>query len=345
MIKKLLSLTLVLFLVHQSVIGQNSQTFFQIVNTTDLVKLTYDSEKVEFETLDFNVSEPIHLLSYDQESSLLIAVTHHNNRLLKINQEGKIVSNEVMRGLPPYMVESFVISTMDDKGNMYLGGIQKKVWFKYNLKTKRMSRVHFYQKMPTIYDAAFDKTSNSLLSITQSGKLVRFEIDTRSVIQMDVNFPEGPYGSVWIDENNVIYGFNNATSKIFKYDASNKLKGQAIEVCDAPYKSKFNDGAAVIRMDEIKEITKEASEFAGELFVLYPNPNDGNFTVSFSEEVPKNSTIKIYDLNGRLVHKQKYPKGSRDSHLDLRHKLSTGGYVVSLEHKNGLLGTKRLIVQ
>lgn len=347
MYKKILGLLFISVCFYQSSFGQEVQTFFQIVNTTDLVKLSYDSENIDFETLDFSVNEPIHLLSYDQESSLLCAITHRSQMLLKIDLDGKIISREKINGLPKYYAESFVISAMDDEGNMFIGGINKKRWYKINVNSKKVERIHFRNRMPAIYDVAYDKRSNSLYGIAQSGELVRFDLQSKSVVKEKVKFAPGPYGSVWQDETNAIYGFNNKTSRIYKYDS---LSGQVIEVCVAPYKSAYNDGTAVIGLKKTEDMNQQETIKASNLLVdefvmiVYPNPSQGDFAIAFSSEIPENSLLKIHDLNGRIVFNENCPKDTKLHYLNLSNMLNPGAYVLTVESEDSLLGTQRIII-
>ncbi len=73
-------------------------------------------------------------------------------------------------------------------------------------------------------------------------------------------------------------------------------------------------------------------------FVLFPNPNKGNFTVQFNSDTNKEVNISVNDLSGRLIFSNKYNNPglfSEKLHLE---NLQTGVYLVTVQD-----GTKKIV--
>ncbi|MCZ2248050.1 MAG: T9SS type A sorting domain-containing protein, partial [Bacteroidia bacterium] len=56
---------------------------------------------------------------------------------------------------------------------------------------------------------------------------------------------------------------------------------------------------------------------------LFPNPNNGNFCVEFTEQ-KISGVLEIYDLNGQLMHSEYVAPWSNIKNINLEHKLSNG---------------------
>ncbi|MEX1192188.1 MAG: M28 family peptidase [Brumimicrobium sp.] len=78
---------------------------------------------------------------------------------------------------------------------------------------------------------------------------------------------------------------------------------------------------------------------------LYPNPSDGQFTLSY--DVPENCKfrIEIYDLNGKLLSKKivEAQKGSSEEALNFKN-ISSGEYIVNIISTD-FTETKRMIIE
>jgi hypothetical protein len=77
-------------------------------------------------------------------------------------------------------------------------------------------------------------------------------------------------------------------------------------------------------------------------FAVYPNPNNGSFTVSYIQEVPE-FTLYIYNYYGKLILTKKIECGpSCESSLDLRH-LGKGMYIIKTISERGISSGKLLV--
>jgi len=77
-----------------------------------------------------------------------------------------------------------------------------------------------------------------------------------------------------------------------------------------------------------------------EFFNLYPNPNDGRFTINFTSPlVSVNYTVTIVNLIGRTVYQEKLSKDDDVMQFDLSH-LNPGIYVVMISGDTILMTQK-----
>lgn len=74
-------------------------------------------------------------------------------------------------------------------------------------------------------------------------------------------------------------------------------------------------------------------------FKLYPNPNDGNFYLEFSDELNSSIKISIDDLNGKRVY-----EGEHNSRINLLNlNLPAGLYLIKIESKKNSFDQKIII--
>jgi hypothetical protein len=79
-----------------------------------------------------------------------------------------------------------------------------------------------------------------------------------------------------------------------------------------------------------------------EYFNLYPNPNDGRFSINFTSPlVAENYTITIFNLIGRTVYREELSKDNNVRQFDLSH-LNPGIYIVTIT-TNEILLTQKFI--
>ena len=63
---------------------------------------------------------------------------------------------------------------------------------------------------------------------------------------------------------------------------------------------------------------------------LFPNPNDGNFTLRFNSTLGKKGSLYVHNIHGQLMYKQSISEWTNECDLHLKDKLTAGAYIVSL---------------
>ncbi|MFN4298182.1 MAG: fibronectin type III domain-containing protein [Thermaurantimonas sp.] len=106
----------------------------------------------------------------------------------------------------------------------------------------------------------------------------------------------------------------------------------------------FNKCGSATTCDTLKFSIGLAENTLGHLLKLYPNPSDGRFELTFSDDLSE-LPIRIIDLTGRTVHTAliNSANGIFRHSFDLR-KLPAGTYFVQIESSAGTL-SRRFIVQ
>jgi Secretion system C-terminal sorting domain len=95
-----------------------------------------------------------------------------------------------------------------------------------------------------------------------------------------------------------------------------------------------------VQTSEASTAPKTIQSISENLFTLYPNPTEGNFTLRFEDEGIK--TIYIYDLLGNRL----YSNQSNEIQVEIKTlDLSAGQYLVKVISDNNLQQVKRLVVR
>ncbi|MCX8148144.1 fibronectin type III domain-containing protein [Thermaurantimonas aggregans] len=106
----------------------------------------------------------------------------------------------------------------------------------------------------------------------------------------------------------------------------------------------FNNCGSVTTCDTLKFSIGLAENILGHLLKLYPNPSDGRFELTFSDDLNE-LPVRIIDLTGRTMHTARITSanGQFNHAFDLR-RLPAGTYFVQIETTAGTL-TRRIILQ
>lgn len=88
------------------------------------------------------------------------------------------------------------------------------------------------------------------------------------------------------------------------------------------------------------DITLSTEEFSQKYLTVYPNPSSGIFNISSNQNI-ENASIKVFDLNGRMIYQLK--KNSENKVLNLTHS-QNGIYILNIENE-GYNYTQKIIKQ
>mgnify|MGYP003682993909 CR=1 FL=1 len=85
-------------------------------------------------------------------------------------------------------------------------------------------------------------------------------------------------------------------------------------------------------------------EFALENFSLYPNPNKGDFSLSFNSQSGEDINVNVYDISGRLVHTKNYNATATFNENISLNNVSAGMYLITVTDQDRTV-TKKLIIE
>ncbi len=86
------------------------------------------------------------------------------------------------------------------------------------------------------------------------------------------------------------------------------------------------------------------SELNADGLLLYPNPSDGQITLSFLKNQEEEAMIKVSNVLGEIVHSELMPASRSDVHtLNLGH-LGNGTYVLTIENKHTII-YRRIVIK
>ena len=81
--------------------------------------------------------------------------------------------------------------------------------------------------------------------------------------------------------------------------------------------------------------TPPVVDLQDEIFVLYPNPNNGRFTVGIRLKEVQDVTLKVYGLYAPgMILEEKTVKGQQDYEVPFQMRLPAGAYVVTIQTQN-----------
>lgn len=85
-------------------------------------------------------------------------------------------------------------------------------------------------------------------------------------------------------------------------------------------------------------------EFTLENFALYPNPNKGEFSLSFNSTSGEDIDVNVFDIAGRLVHTKNYNATSAFNENISLNNVSAGMYLITVTDQDRTV-TKKLIIE
>jgi subtilisin-like proprotein convertase family protein len=85
-------------------------------------------------------------------------------------------------------------------------------------------------------------------------------------------------------------------------------------------------------------------QFAVSDFVIYPNPNSGNFSVQYTSPVANDVTIMVHDIRGRKVFENKYTNTGLFYQNIALNNAEAGVYMVTVQDGNRKM-VKKIVIQ
>jgi len=168
-------------------------------------------------------------------------------------------------------------------------------------------------------EPAFDTTGQYLIPAAVTGT-ENFRIPVKDMIQMMLDSVHGNHGWILMLENEQAY-----RSMIF---ASSDHADSTIRPRLEIYYHTSN-----VSVNELK---------TGNLS-LFPNPSKGSVSLSWEAPLSELSTLKVMDLQGRVVLSKDLDKGINELDLDLE-TISTGTYIINIQNSSLILN-ERLILK
>lgn len=108
------------------------------------------------------------------------------------------------------------------------------------------------------------------------------------------------------------------------------------------------DGGAInswsLNICNITEVPLSVNDNSLQDFVLYPNPNKGNFTISFNSDNSEKVNVGVFDIRGRNVFSKEYQNnGLFNENMQLDN-LQSGVYLVKVQNGSKQL-TKKIVIE
>ena len=97
--------------------------------------------------------------------------------------------------------------------------------------------------------------------------------------------------------------------------------------------------------DPFSFIVSGINEIESSTFQVYPNPNNGSFTIQLKNTADKNGTITIVDMLGRTVYESLYKLNNNEDIISISQlHLKEGTYNVIIGKKDGVNSRKSFVV-
>lgn len=151
--------------------------------------------------------------------------------------------------------------------------------------------------------------------------------------------------------NPIVCGINPAISgTIIPLQSLSVFNGQqmngtwTLRVLD----SAQGDGGAItswsLNICNVSEVPLSVNDNTFQNFALYPNPNKGNFTISFNSDNSEKISVGVFDIRGRSVFNKEYQNnGLFNENMQLGD-LQSGVYLVKVQNGSKQL-TKKIVIE
>jgi len=86
------------------------------------------------------------------------------------------------------------------------------------------------------------------------------------------------------------------------------------------------------------------NDFSIDDFAIFPNPNNGEFTVKLNSNSGNEISIDVYDIRGRRIFNNAYDNGSDFNQTVKLNNVQSGLYLVTVKDGNRNI-TKKIVVE
>ncbi|MCK4663835.1 MAG: T9SS type A sorting domain-containing protein [Bacteroidales bacterium] len=208
---------------------------------------------------------------------------------------------------------------------------------------------------PELYDTAYcfitiiEEQEYTLTAIDDTISIPKNTTDSLSMISYNILAnDENPYGLeisfnvIKQASHGAIEIFPDDSLIIYTPDIDYVGADTIVYMIFATVDSTINDIANfIVTMKDYVGITINRSYTNN--FNIFPNPNNGNFTISMKSEKDQNVIIKIYDHLGKLIKELNKNLNYGNNNFQITNKLDNGIYLLQLKTENEIFNKKILI--
>lgn len=115
-------------------------------------------------------------------------------------------------------------------------------------------------------------------------------------------------------------------------------EGQYATACQVSFDGEVED----YTVNVMTALSVSQSEF--ERLLLFPNPNNGSFTLEIQSDTSNKVSINIYDIRGRKIHKQAYTNSANFKQVIELENIESGLYLITVSDGQRKT-TKRIIIK
>jgi hypothetical protein len=159
------------------------------------------------------------------------------------------------------------------------------------------------------------------------------DIGTGWVLSVTYNSSSPEDGDLWVYKTSSLSGSPNQFSFLFDFESNSIGTSYGAYLDDL----ELNGSSTGVGLDEISD-----NQMGIE---IYPNPNNGNFTLELNDNKESKIDLEIFDIIGENVHSESKSinNGNKSIEIDLSN-LSTGIYTIIVLSKSGKI-SKQLIIE
>jgi len=191
-----------------------------------------------------------------------------------------------------------------------------------------------------IYFAIKNLNSLALPPVSDSIRVISLSGQQIASYPLSIDF-RNSYGAFYINQT-LYYGFGptnptypNALLPItFSNNTANIGTPMPMPLPPSPHRGLDMAVCNMNMVTTIPNLKKEAS------LKLYPNPNQGNFKLSYDNNI-QISSISIYDLTGRIVFHKEVNKES----IELNLEIPRGIYTINIFRSDSIINSKKLVIK